>query len=73
MESIYTSFSDLKLDLIEATIISMFVFVIGYWIGALKSKKLMRKMQKMEKEIRNLNSELLYNSGQPTLLTASRG
>ena len=54
------SFQNLQMDLLQVGIICIILFVIGYWLGALKSRKLMRKMGKMEKKIMDLNSELLY-------------
>jgi len=54
------SFQHLHLDLFEAGITCIVLFAIGYWLGALKSRKLIRKMGKMEKKIMDLNTELLY-------------
>ena len=54
------SFQNLQLDLFQAGITCIALFAIGYWLGALKSRRLMRKMGKMEKKIMDLNTELLY-------------
>jgi len=63
METIYTTSQSFQLDLFQALIIGLFLFAIGFWIGQARSKKLAQKMAKMEKEIMELNTELLYNTG----------
>ena len=60
METFFTS-GDIQLDLLEVAIIGAFLFGIGFWLGNLKSKKLLKKMARMEKKIMDLNSELLYS------------
>jgi len=62
METIYTILQNFQLDLFQILISSLVVFVLGFWAGRVKSKKLERKMARMEKEIRDLNTELLYNN-----------
>ena len=66
METIYSILQNFQLDLSQVFISSLGVFVLGFWAGRAKSKKLERKMARMEKEIRDLNTELLYNNGQQT-------
>jgi hypothetical protein len=62
METIYsTTILDLQLDIIQVTITGMVLFAAGIWLGGMKGRKLLRRMHKMEKEIMDLNSELLYN------------
>ncbi len=48
------------LDPTPITIICILLFCAGYWVGNLKSKKLMKQLSKMEKKVMDLNSELLY-------------
>jgi hypothetical protein len=60
METIFNS-RDIQLDLLEVAIIGSLLFAVGFWLGTLKSKKLLKKMARMEKKIMDLNSELLYN------------
>lgn len=62
METIYTFLQDHELDFMQVLFSCLFFFTIGYWLGGMKSKKLIRTIQKMEKEIMDLNSELLYNN-----------
>jgi hypothetical protein len=61
METIYTILQNFQLDLSQVFICGLVVFAIGFWAGRAKSKKLERKIAKMEKEILDLNAELLYN------------
>ncbi|HTI07954.1 MAG TPA: hypothetical protein VL832_05340 [Puia sp.] len=62
METIYSSFQAFQLGLLQVLITGIILFALGFWVGgALKSKKLLRKMARMERKIRDLNSELLYN------------
>ena len=65
MEPIYSIFQNFQLDLSQVFISSLVVFVLGFWAGRVKSKRLEQKMARMEKEIRDLNTELLYNNDQP--------
>ena len=62
METIYSAVQELQLGLITVIISCSLLFAAGYWLGTTKSKKLFaRKINKMEKEILELNAELLYN------------
>ncbi|HEY4064507.1 MAG TPA: hypothetical protein VGM30_21530 [Puia sp.] len=61
METIYTIIQNFQLDLSQVLISSIILFILGFWAGRIKSRKLERKMAKMEKEILDLNAELLYN------------
>jgi hypothetical protein len=59
METIYTILQNFQLDLFQVFICGLVVATIAFWAGRAKSKKLERKMAKMEKEILDLNAELL--------------
>jgi hypothetical protein len=62
METIYsTTILDLQMDIIQVTITGLILFAGGIWLGGMKGRKLLKKMHRMEKEIMDLNSELLYN------------
>lgn len=54
------SFQNLQLDFFEVSVLCLFLFAVGYWLGNRKSRRLIRKMSKMEKKIMDLNTELLY-------------
>jgi len=65
---LFTPFNDLAMEaynsiflpLLPVSIICLILFLIGYWLGTLRAKKLMKQMAKMEKRIMDLNTELLY-------------
>lgn len=59
MEPIYSILHDLDYPTLSIT--GLFLFAIGFKLGTVKSKKFMKKIREMEKEIMDLNSELLYN------------
>ena len=54
------SFQNLQMDLFQVGIACLIIFALGYWLGTLKSRRLIRKMSRMEKKIMDLNTELLY-------------
>lgn len=58
------------LDPTPITIICILLFCAGYWVGSLKTKKLMKQLTKMEKKVMDLNSELLY--GPPAKLAQEK-
>jgi hypothetical protein len=61
METIYSTSPDFQLGLLQVSIAGILLFGLGFWLGTLKSKKLLRKMAKLEKKIMDLNTELLYS------------
>ena len=61
METIYSTSQDFQLDIIQVMITGLILFAAGYWLANLRSKKFLKEMRKLEKEIMDLNSELLYN------------
>jgi hypothetical protein len=61
METFYSTFQDFQLDLLQVFITGILLFALGFWLGTMKSKKLLRKMARMEKKIMDLNTELLYS------------
>ena len=61
METIYSTAQNFQLGILQLSIAGICLFALGFWVGsALKSRKLLRKMARMERKIRDLNSELLY-------------
>ncbi len=59
MEPIYTILQDLNVPVL--LIFGLTLFAVGFRLGNLKKKKFLRKINEMEKEIMDLNSELLYS------------
>jgi hypothetical protein len=72
METIYSTSQRFQPDFLQVLIVGLFLFAIGFWVGQAKSRKLERKMAKLEKEIRDLNTELLYNTGEPSVVKMHR-
>jgi hypothetical protein len=68
METIYSAIQELQLGLITVIITCSLLFAAGYWLGVAKSKKFIKRINKMEKEILDLNAELLYNSKESSSL-----
>ena len=62
MEASFLPFQDLQLDFLQVSIVALVLFGLGFWLGTMKSRKLIRKMAKMEKKIMDLNTELLYGA-----------
>ena len=59
MEPIYSILHDL--DFPGIILIGLSLFAVGFWLGNVHAKKFIRRIREMEKEIMDLNSELLYN------------
>ena len=59
MEPIYSILQDLNVPVL--LILGLVLFAVGFWLGNFKHKRCLRKIHEMEKEIMDLNSELLYN------------
>ncbi|HMH22032.1 MAG TPA: hypothetical protein VK563_09660 [Puia sp.] len=68
METIYSAVQELQLGLITVIITCALLFAAGYWLGITKSKKFIKKINKLENEILDLNAELLYNSKESSSL-----
>jgi len=60
MEANYFSFQQLRLDIIQVSIVGLILFSVGFWLGKIRTRKLLKQMAKMEKKIMDLNTELLY-------------
>lgn len=61
MEIILNILRDLQLDMIQVFATGMVLFTIGYRIGIQKSRKLNKKIHELEKDVLDLNAELLNN------------
>ena len=60
MEANYLSFQYLQLDIIQVSVVGLILFSAGFWLGKMRTKRLLKQMAKMEKKIMDLNTELLY-------------
>jgi|GEM_PF-1339417 hypothetical protein len=57
-----TALLSLRLNIIQVGIVGILFFAVGFWLGQVKIKKMLRRIAKMEKTIMDLNTELLYGA-----------
>jgi hypothetical protein len=60
MEAIIDLLRAIQLNMLEMTIAGLFIFGMGYLIGMKKVKKLTREVYGLQKDVLDLNEELLY-------------
>jgi hypothetical protein len=44
----------------EVSLTGLFVFVVGFWFGSKKAKRLNEKIYELQKDVLELNAELLF-------------
>ncbi len=62
MEAIIDLLRAIQLNMLEVSIAGLFVFGIGYLLGIKKVKKLTREVYGLQKDVLDLNEELLYGN-----------
>ena len=62
MEAIIELLRAIQLNMLEVSIAGLFVFGIGYLLGIKKVKKLTREVYGLQKDVLDLNEELLYGN-----------
>ena len=60
MEAIIDLLRAIQLNMLEVSIACLFIFGIGYLIGIKKVRKLTREVYDLQKDVLDLNEELLY-------------
>ena len=60
METIIDLLKAIQLNMLEVMIAGLFIFSIGYLIGIKKVKKLTHEIYGLQKDVLDLNEELLY-------------
>jgi len=60
MEAIIDLLQAIQLNMLEVSIACLFIFGIGYLIGIKKVRKLTREVYGLQKDVLDLNEELLY-------------
>lgn len=60
MEAIIDLLRAIQLNMLEVSIACLFIFGIGYMIGIKKVRKLTREVYGLQKDVLDLNEELLY-------------
>ena len=63
MEAIIDLLRTLQLNMLEVSIAGLFIFGIGYLMGNKRVKKLTRQVYGLQKDVLDLNEELLYGIG----------
>jgi hypothetical protein len=67
MEAIIDLLQAFHLNFLEVIIAGLFVFSIGFLLGHKKSKKLAEEVYKLQRDILDLNAEILYGKEQKTV------
>jgi hypothetical protein len=60
MEAIIDLFRTTQLNMLEVTIAGLLIFGIGYLLGIKKVRKLTREVYGLQRDVLDLNEELLY-------------
>jgi hypothetical protein len=60
METVIDLLKAIQLNMLEVGIAGLFIFSIGYLIGMKKVKSLTHDIYKLQKDVLELNEELLY-------------
>jgi hypothetical protein len=60
METIIDLLKAIQLNMLEVMIAGLFIFSLGYLIGIKKVKKLTHEIYGLQKDVLDLNEELLY-------------
>jgi hypothetical protein len=60
METIIDLLKAIQLNMLEVMIAGVFIFSLGYLIGIKKVKKLTHEIYGLQKDVLDLNEELLY-------------
>jgi hypothetical protein len=60
METVIDLLKAIQLNMLEGMIAGLFIFSIGYLIGIKKVKKLTHEIYGLQKDVLDLNEEILY-------------
>jgi hypothetical protein len=60
MEAIIDLLRAIQLNMLEVSLVGLFIFGIGYLFGIKKVRKLTREVYGLQKDVLDLNEELLY-------------
>jgi hypothetical protein len=66
METVIDLLRAIQLNMLEAGIAGIFIFIIGYLIGMKKVRKLTHEIYGLQKDVLDLHEELLYGVNGPT-------
>ena len=60
METVIDLLRAIQLNMLDLVVAGLFIFTIGYFIGIKKVKKLTHEIYGLQKDVLELNEELLY-------------
>ncbi len=60
METVIDLLRAIQLNMLEVMIAGLFIFSLGYFIGIKKVKKLTHEIYGLQKDVLDLNEEILY-------------
>jgi hypothetical protein len=60
MEAIFDLLQALHLNVLEVMITGVFIFIIGFWLGHKKTRKYLEEIYSLQRDVLDLNAELLY-------------
>ncbi len=60
MEAILDILQAFHLNVLEVMIAGFFIFVIGFWLGNKKTSKYLQEIYSLQRDVLDLNAELLY-------------
>lgn len=63
METVIDLLKAIQLNMLEVMIAGLFIFTLGYLIGTKKVKKLTHEIYGLQKDVLDLNEEILYGVG----------
>ena len=63
METVIDLLKAIQLNMLEVVIAGLFIFSVGYLFGMKKVKKLTHEIYGLQRDVLELNEELLYGSG----------
>jgi hypothetical protein len=61
MDTIIDIMQQFQLDFLQVTATGLILFAIGYRIGIQKSRRLNKKISKLQRDVLDLNAELLLD------------
>jgi hypothetical protein len=64
MEAVIDVLQAMQINISEAMVAGLFIFAIGYLIGMKKVRKLSTEIYHLQKDVLDLNEELLYGKSE---------
>jgi hypothetical protein len=60
MEAIFDLLQAIHLSVLEVLITGIFIFTLGFWLGHKRTRKYLEEIYKLQRDVLDLNAELLY-------------